>query len=322
MVVEQAWVPALDGWLYQATGDIKINGDEGHLVEEDGFSLLEDGFAFIRVLLECSLLHEGIVVGVAPARVVVAIVSFTEAEEGVRVVVVTVPGSAQDIEVLGLAGGEVGFPFLIVQFNFDAEFLFPDLLNGHRDGAVGFAGIVEQFKLREALAIGEAGLGEQLAGEVGVVGQLAFAEVPAGIGRGEVVGWLLSGFENVFSDGFTVDRVGQCFAHADVAERSVCGIEHVVVHAERGIDAQLVGLVLTVPVDPMNRHRAGDVEVSGAEGAFLGFRFDREKVDPIQCDPFRLTVVWVAHGGDAIVQPPVLNGVRAIADEILWLGPR
>ncbi len=74
---------------------------------------------------------------------VVAVVGLAEAEESVGVIIVAKPCCAEDVELAAFAGREIGFPLLIVEFNVDAEFGFPHLLNGDGNCAMRFAGVVE-----------------------------------------------------------------------------------------------------------------------------------------------------------------------------------
>jgi len=210
----------------------------------------------------------------------------------------------------------------------------PHLLVGLRDHLLAFRGGVEVVELRESLAAGVAGFGEEAT---------RFREVlfPAGgrleaarAGRGEVERGRLAGAQDFLGDQVAVDghaegsadaRIAQGLAGGDVRG---LGALDVAVHPDEGggeerIDAQMRRFLGAELGHLVRRHRAGDVQFAAAEGAFLGEEVrDGAELDGVQGDFLGVPVERVLAHHHAAGDLPGLEGEGAAADHRARPRPR
>ena len=107
-----------------------VNGDDREgLGDENGFSLLHEMQAACGVRLGESGGEEGVVGGVGPTRTIIAATCDKAVEKSIRVVVISDPAGAGDIEIEFIERAKISSPLLIAEFYGDAEFAFPLGLN-------------------------------------------------------------------------------------------------------------------------------------------------------------------------------------------------
>lgn len=249
MVVEQRRVPALELGCHEVLAGVMVDGDDGQFVHQDGFGLLEEFEPRGGVSGAGGLADEAVVFLVAPAGLVLATVGQPHVEEGVRVHVIARPAGAANLVVQLPLRIQIHLPLLVQQLGVDAQVFLPHLLDGLGDDAVGFLRVVEQFEGREPLAVGEAGVGQQLLRLGQVAAELAARGVAGRAGWSDVEGGDLPGLEDVLGDGRAVNGEGEGFAHALVVERRLRDVHAVEIGREIGLDADEVGVVLPVAGD-------------------------------------------------------------------------
>ena len=323
MQVEQVAIPTLHLGADEVVAGIKIHGRERALGSENFLAALVKRMAACLIGGGAGFGDQPVILGVLPARLVVAVVTRHDVQKSARVEVVADPSEAGDRVVSGAHSVAPDFALLVVEPDFDAEIFAPHLLHGLGDLAVALVGVEENLEFRETCAAGETGFGEQLlrggdvlrhAGGRGEAGDAGWAEVSGG--------GLLS-FGDVAHDARPVDAHREGAAHADIVERRLGDIETVDVGREqRGgvVGGRFLGLVNG---DFGDGQRAGDVKLAGAEGAFLRVgAFDRIEDDLAEFHGGAVPVVFVAHAADELVGLPIDEGKVAVADEIAGARPK
>ena len=166
-------MPSLDIGAMEIVEAVPADGEDGLLVHQQRFGAAHGGEARGGVGGVCRLAEQVLVDVAVPAAVVVAAAPGPEVEEGGGVEVVADPAGMGDVVVQVLLGGDVGAPVLVLDVDQDAEVLLPHGLDGFGRGAGGGAGDQDRIA-GEALAAGKSGLGEQLAGGLGIETQHRF----------------------------------------------------------------------------------------------------------------------------------------------------
>src|SRR5262245_4436226 len=181
VLVEDVRMPALDLPAQHPLVDVREERHDRRLVhDQDLLRLAQELHPLSRVRGAAAGLRDQLVIALAgPAGLVVAAARDPHVEEGVRVRVVPDPAGARDLVVEARLPGEVDLPLDVGQLDLDPELLLPHLLDRLRDHAVQLVRVVDQLDLREALAVREAGLGQELLRRRRVVRQPAHALVAA-----------------------------------------------------------------------------------------------------------------------------------------------
>ena len=88
------------------------------------------------------------------------------------------------------------------------------------------------------------------------------------------------------------------------------------------LDAQLFTVLLLVSGDLVDMQALDIVELAGAKGIFLcGFQFNGIEMNLVELGRFGIPVIGIFHHDNLPAQPPRFQLERAVADEILRLGP-
>ncbi len=304
--------------MHERGASAPINGRDGCVVEQVGFGFLERGVAAGGIELGVGGVDERVVGGVGPAGAVDAVARGKNGEVGERVGIFGGPFAAGEGVVAGLVvdGGEEHFEFFLEDHDLDAEFAAPAFLEGFGDALVGLLGDGEKLDFGETDAAGIAGFGEELAGERGVGGEAGRREVAGDVGRGEGRGGELATAEDVFDDGFAVDREGEGASDAGVAEGGGGDVEAQKVAVEDGFDAEERGGVGFIGVDFAEGHVPGRVELAGAEGEFLALEgFAGVEADLVEANLRGVPVMGIFFYGEVLALAPFAEAERAVADE-------
>jgi len=229
-------------------------------------------------------------------------------------------------------GGEVDLPLEVAQLDLDAELATPHLLVGLRDHLLPFRGRIQVVELREPLAAGVTGFGEEATRFRGILFPARGRLEAAGAGGREMERGLLAGPQDLLGDQVPVDghaerpadpRVGERLAGGEVRR---LGALDVAVDpdeggGEEGVDAQLRGLVRPELRHLVRRHGAGDVQFAAAERALFGEEVgDGAELHGFERDFLGVPIDRVLAHDHAPRDLPGLERERAAADH--RAGPR
>ena len=319
MLVEDVALDAAElGAVVELDADVEIERTHGHLlIHEDFLGAAQDVVARGGVDRGGGLGDESVVFRIAPAGAVVAAAGDEHVEERVGVGVVADPARAGDVVVERAQRAQVNLPFLAQELDVDPEFAAPHALQLHGDGLVEFALAVEVGDHGKTLAAGEAGLGEQAPGLVRVAPRAAGERVVAArSGRNKAVGRQFAGAGDAVHDGLLVDDEAEGAAHARVGERALGAVVAQEVGAEERRGVEVVALLDLAEErgrdEALVHHEvglSGRVEVEGGVGLAHG-----DDVDGLEGDVGGVPVARVLAQADAVVEPPLLEHVGAVAD--------
>ena len=268
------------------------------------------------------LVEQGVVGGIGPAGVVVAVVAAEQVEEGGGVGVVAQPVREEDVEIAPPPLVEQGLELAVDQTDLEAEVAPPHFLHGLGDQAEIVGVGKSEGDRKQSAAARESRGGEQALGGGDVAAGLFRRRVTGrqrvheGGGRG------LAAEENFVRQRRAVDHEGERLAHAGVGERGAPGVEAEEEGVEIGIDAEEAGGLLAIGGDLARRQGLGDVALAGAEGAFLDVLIvGQGEMDLVQPHPGLVPVERGLGHNDALAADPFLQQERAARDHAAGPGP-
>ena len=182
--------------------------------------------------------------------------------------------------------------------------------------------IDHDLQRRQALAAGIAGLREELFCPRQILLQAVRRNIAVDPGRGEGVGRLLAASDDFLHDGAPVECQRKRLAHAFVAEVRSRGVEAVKVSVEKGTDPQCLWVIAPIAVHFADGQRLGDVQLPGAECAFLPVHIGgRVEVDGIQAHGGGVPVGQGFVGDNYLAALVGLENEGAVADESGRISP-
>ena len=307
---------------------IVVNRAQHPLVEDDVLSLMHHLHARLSVAGGLDLADQAVELGVGPLGVVVAAAGDPHIQEADGVVVVAQPAVAGNLIVAVLTGVQEGGPLLALQRHCGAQ-LAPHLLQRLADLLMGGAFIVQIGDGGQALAVGIAGLSQQLLGlgQIGLVGPggrviivaahfaegRSFRSIAQALGH-ERAGRDLAGFANLLADIVAVDRQRERLADQRIVKRSGLRVVAHIVGADLALFVELrrgrqrVNLVVGDSVD--------EIQFAGLECRQLGcvILHQRELQGVRASQAVHVPVVLVLDHRDVGAGHPLSNLVGAVAD--------
>ena len=273
-------------------------------------------------------LDQRVVLGVDVLSVVVAAAGEPHIQEGHGIVVVGDPAVAGDGVVAVLTGLQEHGPLLVVQRHGHAQLGLPHVLQGLSHGLVGVGGVVQVLDHREALAVGIAGLGQQLAGQlavglvVGVGGRVVVAAVGAEVRAGSALGVIhargheaagldLAGLGHLVDDVGAVNGQSEGLTDLGIVEGGLLGLVADIVGADVVHDLQVAGG--DQAGDFSLRHILDEVQLAGVEAGQHGVLVVHQlKGDLVGAQVGHVIVILVGLHDDLGVVVPGGHGVGAV----------
>ena len=181
-----------------------------------------------------------------------------------------------------VSGLEVGFPFLLLDGYLDAEMFFPHVLIGFAEAFGEVAVGSEQGYFWEAIAVGESGIGEELAGFFRIEMDGVRRRVVTN-GRGESISGELPTLGYAVDDRLLIDGERECLADTRIRKAGAVDIAADKKSAEVGLLVETFWVVLAGVFDHFRCQPVSAVDLLIKKHTGLGVAIaDGEEADPFE----------------------------------------
>ena len=316
MLVEHIGLEASQARRDHILGHIRVDGQDGQGLHEQGLCLAQQLEASLGVQLHGGGRHEPVVLRVAPAGLVVLAAGDHQVHEGVGVAVVPNPGRARHVVAQVELGVEVDLPLLVAQLRADAKGVLPGEGDDLRDGGVRLRGVVVDLDRREALAAGEARLGQEAPRLLEVPLSHGGGEIGSDPGGREAEAGLLTHLHDLLADLAPGDHQGQRAPDARVVVGGLGDIDPVEVGPQVGRRLEVLAtheLLHDIGVHAVDHITpAGQIHVEHRR-----VLLDGEDIDRAQGHAVRVPIGLVLHESNAVVHAALGDAEGAVGDDVL-----
>lgn len=310
--------PTGDGRINETAAGIVAHGNDGHFVAQDLIELMVEFEAASGVHFAPGGVHGFVVSRMTPARFVGRRVGGLQLVELGGFGGKGEPTGTCDMVVELAAGIEEHLPLFVAKGDSYPKSRGPHLLEGFSHLAISVEGVIEVFGRRKSFAVGVTGGGEKLAGCCDRLGDEGGGLVAPGHGFDKRKGGSAAGAQDDINDFLAIQCEAKRAAHASIVERRAGGVEREETGTDAGVDN--VGGVgsVAIDVDLGGGDAGGNVELTGAEGAFGGVEtVESEEANGIEAGV--AVVVRVARDFDVLAEFPCGHPIRSVGDK--FAGP-